>query len=159
MDSGRGCEISRRKPEPLPRRRHPRRLRPPQGHRRLQVQPRRSGRVAAGEDGRGHVPWQMATTDSKTLYRISSGGPAWTRTRDLFLIRAVDMVSGCWRVLQNTCKPPKSLNEQHPATTGNLPPLVYKWCTDQPVVAPFLPSLGSSFASPATRPLRQTLPI
>src|SRR5215204_2447391 len=32
------------------------------------------------------------------------GGPAWTRTRDLFLIRDNCICSGCSPLFQNTCK-------------------------------------------------------
>src|SRR5215207_4905595 len=36
--------------------------------------------------------------------RIYESGPAWTRTRDLFLIRDSCMCCGCSPLFQNTCK-------------------------------------------------------
>jgi hypothetical protein len=61
--------------------------------------------------------------------RISESGPAWTRTRNLFLIREAQHFAGGFQNLQNPCKYTYSRANAFPEFSGYLLGLLHSCCT------------------------------
>src|SRR5215207_9011467 len=70
-------------------------------------------------------------SDSVYFLQISGscGGPAWTRTRDLFLIREARCFSEDIQGSQNTCKYPYFVRDTFLTFSGYLPGLLHGCCT------------------------------
>src|SRR4028118_67130 len=63
------------------------------------------------------------------LVKKFSGGPAWTRTRDLFLIREARLFSDVFPSLQIPCKCPNYLLDPFLELSGHLLGLLHGCCT------------------------------
>ena len=63
--------------------------------------------------------------DAFTILCFFLSGPAWTRTRDLFLIREARCFSDVFPTLQSTCKRADSRENAFPMYSGSQPRLLH----------------------------------
>jgi|SRR5215216_3100594 len=70
-----------------------------------------------------------SSANSSTLESRPEIGPAWTRTRGLFLIREAQRFAARFQSLQKSCKFGISLREAFPNVSGYLPRLLHTECT------------------------------
>ena len=87
------------------------------------------GGLAIRRKSRNSLPASFYLICFACKLRISESGPAWTRTRDLFLIREARRFAGGFQSLQNTCKYAYSSIDAFLKISGYWPGLLHGCCT------------------------------